>query len=72
MSRMHRYLEIHDIEVQDYTNKSFNEGLNVDVISVVKEEGVSSPVIKETIEPTILSKGQLIRKAKVIVLEGSN
>ena len=68
--KIERYLETHDIEIQDHTNKPFNDGLNVDVLSVVKEEGTKTPVIKETVEPSVMSKGQLVKRAKVIVMEG--
>ena len=70
LNRIRRYLEIHDIEVQDHTGKMFNEGLNVDVLSFVKENNINSSIIKETVEPTVLLKGQLVQKAKVVVSKG--
>ena len=51
----------------DYTNKKFNEGLNVDIVATNKVNNTIEPYIKETIEPTILYKGNIIKKAKVIV-----
>lgn len=69
LKKLMRYLEKNDIEIVDYTNQKFNDGRNLDILAVEKDENTSEPIIKETKEPTILFKGQVIRKGKVIVLE---
>lgn len=66
--KLSRYLEKNDIEIIEYTNQKFNEGLNVDVLSVEKDGENREPKIKETVEPAVLSKGQIVRRAKVVVL----
>ena len=63
-----RYISNYDIEIVDYTNQKFNDGLNLDVLSVEKDQSVTTPTVKETIEPTILVKGQVVKKAKIILL----
>lgn len=63
-----RYISNYDIEVVDYTNQKFNDGLNLDVLSVEKDQSVTTPTVKETVEPTILVKGQVVKKAKIILL----
>jgi molecular chaperone GrpE (heat shock protein) len=63
-----RYLKKYDIEIIDYTNQKFNEGLNLDVLSYEKDPSIAESIIKETMEPTVMHKGQLVRKAKIIVL----
>ena len=68
IKKMMRYLEKNDIEIVDYTNQKFNDGRNLDIIAVEQDEKISEPIIKETKEPTILFKGQVIRKGKVIIL----
>ncbi len=68
VQKMKRYLEKYDIEIIDYKNQKFNEGLNLDILSVEKDSSISEPVIKETVEPTIMCKGQVVRKAKIILL----
>ena len=65
--RITKYLQDNDIQVKDYTNAPYNDGLNVDVLSVEKCDNETLPIIKETVEPAILYKGQLIRRAKVII-----
>ena len=65
--KLRDYLEQYDIEIVDYTNQKFNDGLNLDVLSVEKDKTVKVPFIKETVEPTILCKGQVINKAKIIL-----
>jgi len=68
LQRMKRYLEKNDVETRDYTGQKYNDGMNVDVLLVEKDESVGDPLVKETVEPAILHKGQIIRKAKIIVV----
>jgi multisubunit Na+/H+ antiporter MnhE subunit len=70
--KLKRYFEKYDIEIIDYTNQKFNDGLNLDVLSVEKKPNITEPIIKETIEPTIMYRGQVVRKAKIIVLTKGN
>ncbi len=68
IEKLKRYVGKYDIEILDYTNQKFNDGLNLDILSVEKDPSLPAPVVKETIEPTILVKGQVVRKAKIILL----
>lgn len=68
VQKLKRYIEKYDIEILDYKNQKYNEGYNFDVLSVEKDESVFEPTIKETIEPTIMCKGQVVRKAKIILI----
>jgi len=70
--KLKRYFEKYDIEIIDYTNQKFNDGLNLDVLSFERKPNVTEPIIKETIEPTIMYRGQVVRKAKIIVLTKEN
>lgn len=65
--KIRAYLTKNDIEIIDYTKQKYNDGLNLDVLSIEKKAKLTTPIIKETIEPTILCKGQVIKKAKVIL-----
>lgn len=66
--KLRKYISNYDIEIVDYTNQKFNDGLNLDVLSVEKDPAVATPTVKETVEPTILIKGQVVKKAKIILL----
>lgn len=68
IERLKRYIKKYDIELVDYTNQKYNEGLNLDVLSVEKDTSLSNPIVKKTIEPTVICKGQVVRKAKIILL----
>jgi len=72
VQKIKRYLEKNDIGLEDYTNHKFNEGRNLDILAVEKDSKIVEPIIKETKEPTVLFKGQVVRKGKVIILEGEN
>lgn len=68
VQKIKRFIERYDLEVKDYTGQKYNSGLSVvEVISVQKDRKVAEDTIKETVEPAILLKGQVIKKAKVIV-----
>lgn len=69
MAKLQRYLEKNDISLTDYTDKKYNEGMNLDILSIEKDPDIPHSIIKETHEPAVLHKGQLIKKAKVVVLE---
>jgi len=68
-NKIKRYLGKQDIEILGHNLQKFNEGLNVEVLSVESSQEIDETIIKETVEPTVLHKGQVVRKGKVIVLE---
>jgi len=70
--KLKRYFEKYDIEIIDYTNQKFNDGLNLDVLSVEERPNITESIIKETIEPTIMYRGQVVHKAKIIVFTKEN
>ena len=67
LRKLKGYLNKYDIEVVDYTGKTYNDGLNLEILSVEKQPKFQSLLIKETIEPTVLLKGQVIKIAKIIL-----
>jgi len=69
VAKMRRYLDRNDITFVDYTDQKFNEGLNLEILSKEKDPKLRESIIKETHEPAVMHKGQLIKKAKVVVLE---
>ncbi len=68
IQKLKRYLEKYDIEIVDYKNQKYNDGLNLEILGVEKDPSISEPIIKEVKEPTIMLKGQVVRKAKIILL----
>lgn len=69
IQKIKRYLDKNNIEIVDYTNQKFNEGRNLDILAVEKSSTILESIIKETKEPTILHKNQVVNKGKVIILE---
>lgn len=67
LRKLKGYISKYDIEVIDYTGKTYNDGLNLEILSVEKQPKFESLIIKETIEPTVLLKGQVIKIAKIIL-----
>lgn len=72
IQKIKRYLDKNDIEIVDHTNQKINEGRNLDILAVEKSSDILESIIKETKEPTILHKSQVVHKGKVITLEKSN
>jgi molecular chaperone GrpE (heat shock protein) len=68
IQKLRRYLEKYDVEIVDYKNQKYNDGLNLEILGVEKDPSISEPIIKEVKEPTIMLRGQVIRKAKIILL----
>lgn len=68
IQKLKRYLEKYDIQIVDYKDTKYNDGLNLDILSVEKDPTLPEPRVKETVEPTIMCKGQVVRKAKIILL----
>lgn len=69
MQKIKRFIDRYDLEVRDYTGQKYNTGLAaLEVISVEKSPSATEDTVKETVEPAILLKGQVVKKAKVILL----
>lgn len=64
VEKMKKYLEKYDISIVDYTGKKFNDGLNLDVLSGKID---NESIIQQTVEPTIMHRGQVVKKAKIIL-----
>lgn len=69
MQKLKRFIDKYDLEVRDYTGQKYNTGLSaVDVVSVEKDKSTIEDTVKETLEPAVLLRGQVVKKAKVILL----
>ena len=69
LKKFERFFRMNDIAVEDYAGMKYNEGMNVDILSMEKMTDIEYTKIHETVEPTVFVKGQLVRKAKVIIHE---
>jgi hypothetical protein len=69
VTKLKRYLSKNDVSTVDYSDQKYNEGLNLDVLSIEKDPTIQQSIVKETHEPAVTHKGHLIKKAKVIILE---
>ncbi len=65
--RLKKYLQKFDVEIQDYSGQKYNEGFNFDILSREQDPSLEFPIIKETVEPTIICRGRVVKKAKVIL-----
>ena len=69
LDRLKRFLQVNDIETEDYEGVVYNEGMNVKVMHVEKEHNVPRSIIGETIKPAIGRKGVLVSQAEVVIYE---
>lgn len=65
--RLKKYLQKFDVEIQDYSGQKYNEGFNFDILSREQDPSLEFPIIKETVEPTIICRGRVVKRAKVIL-----
>jgi len=68
VNKLKRYLDKYSIEILDHTNQKYSDGQNIDVLSFETNSDAKETTIIETKEPTILCKGQIIHRGKVIVI----
>jgi hypothetical protein len=68
LQKLKRYLDKYNIEILDHTNQKYDEGQNLEVLAAEKDPNTKEPTIKETKEPTILYKGQVVHIGKVIIV----
>ena len=71
VQKLIKYLDRFHIKIVDHTNQKYNEGLSVDVLSFENDSSVNFPIIKETIEPTIICEGIVVKKGKVVVIKNN-
>ena len=71
IQKLQKYLDTFHIKIVDHTSQKYNEGLNVNVLSFEIDPHVTIPIIKETIEPTIICEGKVVRKGKVVVIKNN-
>ena len=67
LQRIKRYLDKNDIAIIDHTNQKYDEGQNLEILAVEHDPKAEVDTIKETKEPTVLLKGQVIHIGKIIV-----
>lgn len=70
LRKISEYLSQNDVEVIDYTGRAYTDGIVVDVISSEIDPAVKKPLIKETYSPAVIYRGNLIKKAQVIIAKG--
>ena len=68
LQKFTKFLDRYDIKIVDHTGEKYNEGMNVDVLSFEKDPRIKNPIIKETIEPSIICNGYVVKKGKVVVI----
>ena len=69
LMKLRRHLERNDIEVRDYTDQKYNEGMNLEILSSEKHPNLTHSIVGITDTPAIMHKGQIIKRAKVVIYE---
>ena len=68
VQKIKRNIDQYDLEIRDYTGTKYNSGITgIEVVSVEKDKTSHEDMVKETLEPAVLLKGQIVKKAKVII-----
>lgn len=58
-----------EVEVKDYTNENYNDGMSLKVLHFENDKNLSKGTMKimETVKPTVVFKGQIISHGEVVV-----
>ena len=58
-----------DVEMVDYTGRPYDPGMVPEVLDVQLVEGAAKvgDIVTETIEPTLLWRGQVVRRGQIVV-----
>lgn len=67
--KLSQHLNEYDVEIIDHSGEKYNEGMNLEVLSVDKDPSIKEALVKEVVEPTVMIKGQVVSKAKVIIVK---
>lgn len=66
MSSVEKSLKAAGYEIEDYTGRKWEDGMNADVVA--DESGdVETKYVSETISPAIIKDGEVVRKAQVVL-----
>ena len=71
LHRIDNYLHENDIEVDDYTGRPANYGINAEIMAVEFDPSIKKAIVKETVTPAVLYKGNLRKKSQIIILDNS-
>lgn len=67
LNRINAYLESNAIEVEDFTGRKPNDGMNIEVLNVEYSDNVNNPIISQTSKPQVSYTGTIQQKAQVII-----
>lgn len=68
LQKLVKFLDHFNVKFIDHTNQKYNEGMNIEILSFEHDPAAKYPFIKETIEPSIVCDGMVVKKGKVVVV----
>lgn len=72
LSKLTNYFTDMGVQIVDPTGEPYNDGANVDVIAFENDPNCDRDTVKETLEPSVYVNGELIKRAKIIVIQKGN
>ena len=63
-----KFLDHFNVKFVDHTNQKYNEGMNIEILSFEHDPAAKYSFIKETIEPSVVCDGMVVKKGKVVVV----
>jgi hypothetical protein len=63
-----KFLDRFNVKFIDHTGQKYNEGMSVEVLSFENDQTAKYPFIKETVEPSVVCDGMVVKKGKVVVV----
>jgi len=67
VSKMEEVLRRSEIQVEDLTGRPYHEGDTIEVRLFEPSPQLARPVVVQTVKPSVLHRGRVVRQAEVIV-----
>lgn len=65
------FLERYNVKAEDYTGRTFNEGMSIDIVSTEDDSASERDYVKQTESPAIFVDGIIYKRAVVILARGT-
>ena len=67
LNRINTYLISNDVDINDFSGRKYNDGMNVEILNVEYSDSVDDPTITHVNRPQVSYTGIIHQKAQVVI-----
>lgn len=71
LNRINTYLSSNDVDIDDFSGRKYNDGMNIEILNVEYSDNVDSPTITHVNKPQVSYTGIIHQKAQVVISKPS-